>query len=204
MRTRILLGVGAVGLALLLTAEPAHAARFAGGGRGFVAGGRGYYAGGRGYYGGYGRGYYAGYNRGYGRGYYADGYGGWGLGLDLGYPVVGGYGVSPYYYGDGSSYYSMPPADSGPAGGYYGGAQITDDTARVRVMVPEGAKVWFGNQNTTQSGTVRYFESPALTPGQNYTYDVKAQWRDADGKEVTRTRQVDVRANGAVTVDFTR
>jgi uncharacterized protein (TIGR03000 family) len=70
--------------------------------------------------------------------------------------------------------------------------------------VPADAKLWFDGAATRQSGAVREFESPQLKPGKEYTYDVKAQWRDADGKEVTRTRRVDVRANANVTVDFTR
>jgi uncharacterized protein (TIGR03000 family) len=97
--------------------------------------------------------------------------------------------VRPYY-----QYYGVyaPPA---PA---------PDNVARVRLIVPEGAKVWFGDKETKQAGTERRFESPALTPGRAYTYDVKVQWRGADGKDVTRTRQVDVSANANVTLDFTR
>jgi uncharacterized protein (TIGR03000 family) len=51
---------------------------------------------------------------------------------------------------------------------------------------------------------VRLFESPALTPGRDFNYEIKAQWRGADGKAVTRTRTVDVRANAHVNVDFTQ
>jgi len=78
-----------------------------------------------------------------------------------------------------------------------------DNAARVRVVVPAGAKVWFDGKDTKQTGTLRRFESPQLTPGKDYTYDVKATWTE-NGKEVTRTRHVDVRANSGVTVDFTR
>jgi uncharacterized protein (TIGR03000 family) len=63
--------------------------------------------------------------------------------------------------------------------------------------------VWFGNAATEQSGAVRHFESPALKSGKDYTYEVKVRWTE-NGKEVTRTRQVDVRANSSATVDFTR
>jgi uncharacterized protein (TIGR03000 family) len=91
---------------------------------------------------------------------------------------------------------------------YYGAysqpAPAPDNAARIRVIVPAEAKVWFDNKPTTQAGPERRFESPALTPGRRYTYDVKAQWHDQDGKDLTRTRQVDVSANADVTVDLTR
>jgi uncharacterized protein (TIGR03000 family) len=89
-------------------------------------------------------------------------------------------------------------------GAYGPAAPMQDNMARIRVVVPDGARVWFDNQPTKQTGSVRNFESPALKPGHEYTYDVKAQWRDQNGKEVTRTRHIDVRANGSVTVDFNR
>src|SRR5262249_9914799 len=98
------------------------------------------------------------------------------------------------------SYGVMPSAD------YSYGAYAQpapDNTAHIRLIVPEGAKVWFGNSATTQTGRVRLFDSPPLTPGKDYTYDVKATWSE-DGKEVTRTRRVDVRANASTTVDLTR
>jgi len=71
------------------------------------------------------------------------------------------------------------------------------------VIVPPGAKVSFGSRATQQDGSVRLFESPPLTPGREYVYDVTAQWRE-DGKDATQTRHVAVRANAAVTVDFTQ
>jgi uncharacterized protein (TIGR03000 family) len=100
------------------------------------------------------------------------------------------------------------PYAAGTPYNYYGAssqpAPARDNAARVRVIVPADAKVWFDNRATTQAGAERWFESPALTPGRQYTYDIKAQWRDQDGKEVTRTGQVDVSANASVTVDLTR
>ena len=210
MKKRILVGVGAVCLALLLAAEPVQAGRggggggrggSGGGGRGFSGGGggRGYYGGGggRGYYGGGGRGYYGG----------GWGWGGVGIGIDLGYPLYSGYAGSLPYYGEDGFYYPQPSSSPAPDAYYYGTAPATptaDNKAHIRVVVPEGAKVWFGTTATTQTGTVRYFESPQLAAGKDYTYEVKAQWRDKDGKEVTRTRQVDVRANAALTVDLTQ
>ena len=72
------------------------------------------------------------------------------------------------------------------------------------MVVPPDAQVWFDGKLTSQSGETRYFASPPLAPGRQYVYDVKVRWRDKDGKEVTRTRRVDVSANANVTVDFLR
>jgi uncharacterized protein (TIGR03000 family) len=74
--------------------------------------------------------------------------------------------------------------------------------ARVRVVVPTDAQVWLGDQETKQGGRERKYESPPLRPGRDYTYHVKVRWHDRSGNEVTRTRDVDVRANSDVTVDF--
>jgi uncharacterized protein (TIGR03000 family) len=76
------------------------------------------------------------------------------------------------------------------------------NTATIRVAVPAGATVWIDDKKTTQTGSERVFESPSLTPGADYSYDIKVQWRDQDGKEVTQTRHVNVTANASVSVDF--
>jgi uncharacterized protein (TIGR03000 family) len=109
--------------------------------------------------------------------------------------------ASDYYYGA-PAYALMPRADY--AYGAYAQAQPRDNAARIRLIVPAEARVWFDNKLTRQTGSERRFESPALTPGRDYSYDLKALWRDANGKEVTQTRHVDVAANANVTVDFTR
>jgi uncharacterized protein (TIGR03000 family) len=119
------------------------------------------------------------------------------------YSAMPSLGVPPPNYFYGYPVYSYVP----PLGYTYGAsaqpAATPDNAARVRVLVPAAdAKVWFDGKETKQTGVVRRFESPALTPGHEYSYDVKAQWRDQEGKEVTRTRHVDVRANGLATVDF--
>jgi len=106
-----------------------------------------------------------------------------------------------YYYGSPANGL-MPPADYS----YGASAQppARDNVARIRLVVPADARVWFDNKETKQTGPERRFESPALAPGRAYGYVVKAQWRDQDGRHVTRTRQVDVGANANVTVDLTR
>jgi uncharacterized protein (TIGR03000 family) len=76
------------------------------------------------------------------------------------------------------------------------------NTVAIRVVVPPDARVWFSDQETMQTGPVRYFESPPLAPGSDYSYDVTAQWRDPTGADVVQTRHVDVRANTQVRLNF--
>jgi uncharacterized protein (TIGR03000 family) len=77
----------------------------------------------------------------------------------------------------------------------------TDTTARIIVRLPANAELWFEGQKMTGTGSVREFESPPLTPGQRYTYEVRAQWED-NGKLVKQTQTVGVKARAFVNVDF--
>jgi uncharacterized protein (TIGR03000 family) len=94
---------------------------------------------------------------------------------------------------DFESYYGVAPAS---------GTAATAATARITVRVAPDAQIWFEDAATRQTGAIREFESPPLTPGKIYTYDIRAQWR-AGGREVTQSRHVSVQAGGRVTVDFT-
>ena len=177
---------------------------------GFHGGGWSHYA--RGFRGGWGgfRGGWYGY-RGYSGGYWPWlGYGYWGYpGYSYwGYPAYsysgypsGGYidySSEPSYYTDTPVYTSALSSTSG----LYAATPAADDTARVTVRVPSDAQVWIQNQPTTQRGSVRHFQSPQLIPGQEYTYDIRAQWREG-GRVVGQTRHVDVQAGSSLSVDFT-
>jgi uncharacterized protein (TIGR03000 family) len=94
------------------------------------------------------------------------------------------------------------PADSSRESGYYA-PQAPDNTARLRILVPDNAKVWVGGQETGQTGSEREFGSPPLTPDKAYTYEVKARWME-NGEPVEQTRKVRVHANQTTTVDFGR
>jgi len=69
------------------------------------------------------------------------------------------------------------------------------------MTVPADAEVWFDGTKTTTAGPVREYQSPPQTPGQQYTYEVKARWQE-NGREVTQTQQVDVSAGGHFEVRF--
>lgn len=204
------LAVLATAAALALTPSMAAAQRHGGGraGPGYAGGGARYYGGGARYDGG-ARYYGAGPRYYYGRGYP---YYRWGIGVGIGYPwSYGYYGYQPWYYGGGVSIYNASPDYIAPPSYYYGAPvydygyapPAQDNSAHIQVIVPAGAKVLFGNGATLQDGTVRLFDSPPLTPGRDYVYDITAQWR-ADGKDMTATRHVVVRANATVIVDFTQ
>jgi uncharacterized protein (TIGR03000 family) len=161
-----------------------------GGGWGGYRGGYGGYRG----YGGYG-GYWGGFWPGFGLGY-ASGYRGYGYGYN--YPSE--YGA--YYYEP--SYASVEP--SATPSYYYSppdtAADVNPNVASIEVRVPVNAEIWFEGEKTSQTGAVRHFQSPELQPGKTFTYDVRARWTDAAGKEVDRTKQVKVQAGARVGVDF--
>jgi uncharacterized protein (TIGR03000 family) len=54
-----------------------------------------------------------------------------------------------------------------------------------------------------ERGTVRRFTTPPLTPGEEYHYNVRAQWME-NGRPVVRTFSIPVEAGRPATVDFNR
>jgi uncharacterized protein (TIGR03000 family) len=75
--------------------------------------------------------------------------------------------------------------------------------ARITVVAPKNADVFFQDVQVPMSGTIQRFSSPALNPLQTYTYDVRATWRE-NGAWVTESNRVLVRAGDEITVRFTR
>jgi uncharacterized protein (TIGR03000 family) len=148
------------------------------------------------------------------------------------YGSYGGYGGYPYYDNDGAyfdtypytssgpgddawaygpdaqeaplysdTYTVIPPAASGEQSSGATAAARPDPRAHVTVHVPAGAQLWFNGTEMTATGRLRNFRSPALVPGSQYSYDVRARW-NANGQEVTQTRQIDVSAGAQVTLTF--
>ena len=77
-----------------------------------------------------------------------------------------------------------------------------DNPASVRLIVPANAEVWFDGNRMSETGTVRDYVSSELTPGFDYTYEVRVRWIE-NGQPVDQTRKVTVRAGAPTTVDFT-
>jgi uncharacterized protein (TIGR03000 family) len=152
----------------------------------YGSGGRVY--GGGGWYGGIGLGLYGGpaWYGGWGSGYYGPDY----------------YAGSPYYFSDAPQYFQGAPVT--PDTGYrafYPPTMIADNTALIEVQVPPDAEIWFDGTKTTQRGSVRNFTTPPLTPGQTFTYEIRATLM-ANGAPVTQTRQVQVQAGKRAAVNF--
>jgi len=209
MRKAGILSLVALG-AVLLVPGTSDAQRRGGGGRG---GSGGNWSGSRGGYSGGHNGYYG--NSGWGNGW------GWGgIALSIGTPgYYGGYGYggyrSPYYGGSyyGSSYsydtpsyaYSQPYSTTTiPQTSFYSDpGAMSANTANFVVRVPDpNAEVWFQNYRTQQNGVVRQYQSEALDPNSNYTFQVRARWMQ-NGQMMDQTRQVPAHAGQTFTVDFT-
>jgi uncharacterized protein (TIGR03000 family) len=123
------------------------------------------------------------------------------------YGAPAGAAAAPYYETEVS--YSGPVNPAPPVPAYADvpeGASALPaadaNAAHVRVRVPADARVWLNDTAMTATGRERSFVSPALDPGTEYTYQVRARWLD-NGREVNRTQEVTVRAGGTAEVDFT-
>lgn len=161
------------------------------------------------YHDGYGRG---GYGRG---GYYGDGFFGGGLGWYPGYFLGGGwpywdggYDDGPYYsgYPDQPAIDSPVPNNSGAPAPAYANApiKVPADVAVIRVIVPDPqAQVWFEGQLMNPTGTDRYFQSPPLTAGGTFRYQIRAAWTQGP-RQVSQERTVLVMPGQTSIVDFTR
>jgi uncharacterized protein (TIGR03000 family) len=192
-----------------------HGGGYGGWGHGYGGGG---YALGLGYYGGYPYSYggYSGYPYSYGSygaypSYYGNAYLGSYYTPAYSYPQVQAW-TNPNdsgYMGPTTTYTGKPaftnPNDSGYMGPTIASTTSTtspDTLVRLRVEVPADAQVWVAGAQTKQTGTVREFVSPPVTPGQDYNYDVRATWTDETGQVVDQTKQVPVHAGSQVLVNF--
>jgi uncharacterized protein (TIGR03000 family) len=211
----LLLAVAAV------VATPNHGQAQHGGGHGGGGhGGGGHFGGGRsgGHFGGYRGSYYRGgyhnyygyrpyygYRHHYGYYPYYDSYPYYSLNSGSGSADSGTYGAVAPAYSDG---YSPNGTSTGSYAAYHSPVVIpdtapvqSDNTAHVTVNVPADAEVWFEGTKTTSTGSVREYESPPLTQGNRYTYEIRARWHE-NGREVNQTQQVEVTAGAHVNVDF--
>jgi uncharacterized protein (TIGR03000 family) len=172
-------------------------------------------------YGGYhGGGYHGGYRGYYGHPYWHGGYG-YGVGIGIGINLTPGYYYGPAPYpvaypvpvpvavGAAPVVAPAPPSPPLPSPGVPQPETAPpprkeadlDTAAHLTVAVPPDAQVWIESQPTMQAGAVRHFKSAPLTPGKEYSYDIRARWTDEAGP-VERTRTVTIHAGEQVNVDF--
>jgi uncharacterized protein (TIGR03000 family) len=102
-----------------------------------------------------------------------------------------------------SERYSAPASAPAPVSSqsFFNAPQQADRSVLLELHVPAGASIWFDGAATTQTGAVRQFLSPALTPGQSYVYKVRVQWKDGE-QMIDQTRPVTVRAGDRINLDF--
>jgi uncharacterized protein (TIGR03000 family) len=142
-----------------------------------------------GYYGDYGAWPY------YSGDYPSDDYSAYDDGYDSGYLHVFGDGAQDYSNGATSADHSQVVYPMEEAGVH------TDVTTKVTIKVPADAQVWFDGAPTKSTGTSREFQTPPLTHGRQYSYEVRARWNE-NGREVTQTQYVHFTAGAPVEVDF--
>jgi uncharacterized protein (TIGR03000 family) len=211
----ILLLVGAGFLVAPGFVAAQHGGGHGGGGHG---GGGGHFGGGHSGGSHFGGAHFGGSHGGFhrGGGFYRGGgrYGGYGF-----YPYYGSSGYYPYYddgyapgyttfYGDGGQDYLNGASSDAPAADE---AQVlhpladatlqTDGITHVTIKAPADAQIWFDGALTNATGPIREFQTPPLTPGELYGYDVRARWHE-NGHEVTQVRRVQFAAGQHVHVEF--
>jgi uncharacterized protein (TIGR03000 family) len=181
-------------------------------------GGYGAHAGYAGYDGGYGLGPWCRWGAQYGS-CYGMGYGGWGLpyggygpGFGPGWPGYacfggcGGYS-SPAYGVPGPLQMNVPAAEEGkgtkeitPRGKEVEG-EVSADRARIIINLPRDAKLFVEDRQIKGAAQKKEFLTPTLEKDQYYYYEFRAEVV-RDGKPVSETRRLMLKAGGTFRADF--
>jgi uncharacterized protein (TIGR03000 family) len=82
-----------------------------------------------------------------------------------------------------------------------GAPAAAEASAPIDLKVPEGAEVWFNGEKTTQTGSLRRFETPPLSPNTKCCYEVRVTWKTG-GTAVSETRQLSFAAGESVRATF--
>jgi len=136
--------------------------------------------------------YYGGYNSAYGYPYNSGGF-------TYSPPVYSGTGYTSNGYATADT---AQPYASGGYQSFYSGAGANANQVLLRIAVPSpDARVWIQGQPTQQMGTERVFISPPLAAG-DYVYTLRSTWM-ANGREVSKEKQVTVRPGQETLVRFT-
>jgi uncharacterized protein (TIGR03000 family) len=109
----------------------------------------------------------------------------------------GGYGGG-YGYGYGTGYGTC----GNPYTAVAQNAAEVNTRAEVIVRVPANAKLIANGQPTELTGEQRVFETPSLTPGHEFKYNLAIEI-NVEGKTKTIAKQITVRAGHRTVVDFT-
>jgi len=141
-------------------------------------------------------------------------YGGFYGGFGLPYSPYGVTAYAPSYYG---AYYAPyylpfttpigdnaepPPPLVGAGVGPITNVKLTGLPAELNIQFPADAKVWLnGKRVEGKAGKAVDLTSPTLTPGTDYTFDVKAEWtKDGKAYEYANTVKVPSGDRSKITV----
>jgi uncharacterized protein (TIGR03000 family) len=89
-----------------------------------------------------------------------------------------------------------------PGASEYAYGATANDAVEMILKVPSTAELWFnGTKTAAQTKAVRHFVTPALEPGQDYSYDIRVRWTE-NGRPVEQTRKILVRAGDRLTLNL--
>jgi uncharacterized protein (TIGR03000 family) len=74
------------------------------------------------------------------------------------------------------------------------------NAALIMAHLPEDASIWFQDAPTQQTGTLRHFRTPPLSPSKEYVYTTRVQWHEG-GKWVSQIHAFPVRAGDVHCID---
>jgi uncharacterized protein (TIGR03000 family) len=77
------------------------------------------------------------------------------------------------------------------------------NVAVVMAHLPQDAAIYFQDLPTTSTGPVRWFESPTLSPGKHYHYNVRVIWYE-NGKWVSQASRLTVAAGELHCVELSK
>ncbi|HWG45177.1 MAG TPA: hypothetical protein VN688_20605 [Gemmataceae bacterium] len=80
----------------------------------------------------------------------------------------------------------------------------TDNAAHLQIVVPKNAEVIFDGRKDEQTGPIRKFVVPSLTPGKGVTHKIEVRYTDARGKPIDDKRSIRLYANDQLRINFTR
>ncbi|MBI3467762.1 MAG: TIGR03000 domain-containing protein [Planctomycetes bacterium] len=99
---------------------------------------------------------------------------------------------------------TLPPSQPIPSPAADKGIDATpapDDSALLQVRLPADAKLIVNDRLTRSTGALRRYRSRGLEPGVSYSYELRAEFT-RDGRTISETKIVSLRANETAEVDF--
>lgn len=137
-------------------------------------------------------------------------YGGYGAGCTGCYGCYGGYSCYGMPFPGGATYMSPGMSNPIPPAGIPPGLEVTPDPrkkvggearAKVRVEMPEDARLYVDGMLMKTTAAVRLFQTPALEPNQTYYYELKAELI-RNNQSFTEVQRITVRSGEQASASF--